>query len=114
MRKKLRRELATLPAATLGQLSSLAEQWSPPDKFAIIVVLLRAWLQEQLYAVAGVGTPVGGMATGEALVSSREAWLKTVLWIERLIQQAAVINLNRRLVLEAVFIRLARLQGASC
>ncbi len=106
LRRQFRQEMAILPSVSLGQLVGLAEQWSPPERFAFVVVLLRMWLQERLHAT------VSQTGTGEG--ATREGWLKAAFWIEQLLRQAAIVNLNRRLVLEAVFIRLARLQGASC
>jgi DNA polymerase-3 subunit delta' len=104
LRKKFRQEIATLPSASLGQIITLAEQWGQPEKFALIAVLLRGWLQEHLRGTVPSGSGVGG----------RDGWLKAMVWIEQILRQAEGVNLNRRLVLEAIFIRLARLQGAAC
>ncbi|MEO5363192.1 MAG: DNA polymerase III subunit delta' [Magnetococcus sp. DMHC-8] len=109
LRSQFRQEMAGLPSVTLGRLLSLAERWSPPERFALVTVLLRAWLRERVQAVVlsqpDRSVPGGGVP--------QEEWLKVASWVEQLLQQTAVINLNRRLVLEAVFIRLARLQGVS-
>ncbi|MBF0583440.1 MAG: DNA polymerase III subunit delta' [Magnetococcales bacterium] len=107
LRRKFYQEMTGLPTATLAQLFTLAEQWGTPEKFAHIVPLLKIWLQERLHGVV-LQTDRGTMATRD----SQEAWLKAIFWIEQLLRQAAEVNLNRRLVLEAVLIRLARLQGA--
>ena len=106
LRQKFRQEMDALPAATLGQLSTLAEQWGPPEQFALVVVLLRRWLQERLQAAVAHSGQLDHPQTAEA-------WLKVVYWADKLLRQTAVVNLNHRLVLEAIFIRLARLQGAS-
>ena len=103
LRKDFRKEMTTLPSATLGQVSTLAERWSTPETFSLVVMLLRAWFQERIHASV---VPNSGPVTGEA-------WLHVILWSEHMLRQAAIVNLNRRLVLEAVFIRLARVQGAS-
>lgn len=107
LRRTFYQEMASLPTLTLGQLFTLAEQWGTPEKFADIVTLLRIWLQERLHAI------IPQIGEREHHRTTQEAWLKAIFWIEQLLRQAAVINLNRRLVLEAVLIRLARLQGAS-
>ncbi|MEO5341027.1 MAG: DNA polymerase III subunit delta' [Magnetococcus sp. MYC-9] len=108
LRQKFYQDLAALPTATLGQLVALAEPWSAPERFALVAMLLRRWLQERLQAMVMAGNAGPQQPDGVAL------WLKGMSWIEQLLQQTAAVNLNRRLVLEAVFIRLARLQGASC
>ena len=108
LRKEFRKEMTSLSSMTLAQLSLLAERWSSPQTFPLIVLLLRAWFQESLHA----SVLLGSQRPGDN--ASQEGWLKTIFWGEQLLQQAAVINLNRRLVLEAVFIRMARLQGALC
>ncbi|MBF0460227.1 MAG: DNA polymerase III subunit delta' [Magnetococcales bacterium] len=108
LRQKFCQEMVDLPTVTLGCLFTMAEQWSPPEKFALVSSLLRKWLQERIRAV--VCHP-DTQEKGNAI--TQEDWLKAIVFIEQLLRQAVVVNLNRRLVLEAAFIRLARLQGAA-
>lgn len=112
--KKVRQEMMSLPSATLGQVSTLAEQWSRPDTFSLVVMLLRAWFQERIHASVSLenNAPMDNPHK-EIGKATTEAWLKTILWSEQLLRQTAMVNLNHRLVLEAILIRLARMQGAS-
>ncbi|MBF0160682.1 MAG: DNA polymerase III subunit delta' [Magnetococcales bacterium] len=105
LRQQFFQEMAALPTSSLGQLSLLAGQWSAPERFALVAVLLKAWLQERLH---GTVTHANSLDDRQRA----EAWLKVVLWVDGVLRQTVAINLNHRLVLEAVFIRLARLQGA--
>ena len=109
LRQQFLQEMEALPAATLSHLLTLAEQWGKTGEiFAQIIMLLRVWMQKQIHVSVSPSYPLP--ADG---VVSKEVWLKTVLWSEQLLSQTSVFNLNRRLVLEAVLIRLARMQGAA-
>ena len=104
LRAQFLEKMSTLSSATLGQISALAEMWSQAEKFSLVVMFVRRWFQEKIHASVLWDTPP----------TTRETWYKTIDWCEQLFLQATKLNLNRRLVLEAVFIRLARIQGASC
>lgn len=94
--------MARLPTVTLGQLSRWAEEWGQPGRFASVVVLLRAWFRVQMHAAVA----------GHAVIDGT-TWLETMTWSEQLFSKSAQVNVNRRLTLEAVLIRLARMHGAS-
>lgn len=101
--------MLSLPSASLSQLFTWAEQWSTPEKFTIVTIFFRTWFQEHIRAsVLNNDCTQPGIQLG-----TREAWFTTVVWIEELLRQAVMVNLNRRLVLESILIRLARLQGAT-
>ncbi|MBF0099228.1 MAG: DNA polymerase III subunit [Magnetococcales bacterium] len=106
LRQKFQQEIEHLPTASLAEIIRMAEQWATPEKFNWFPVLLRTWLHAQLR-----------LATSQPTVprSALEQRLKVTQTIETLLRQAALLNLNRRLVLESLLIRLARLHGgASC
>ena len=104
LRAQFLEKIASLSSATLGQISTLAEMWSHPEKFFLVVMFVRRWFQEEVWA----------SVLWDAQPATRETWYETMDWCEQLFLQTTKVNLNRRLVLEAVLIRLARIQGASC
>ncbi len=106
LRQKFQQEIDHLPAASLAEMIRMAEQWATPDKFGWFPILLRAWLQTQLHAAT---------TQPDLPRSTLENRLKLTHGIDSLLRQAVALNLNRRLVLESLLIRLARLYGgASC
>ncbi|MBF0184648.1 MAG: DNA polymerase III subunit delta' [Magnetococcales bacterium] len=102
--EKFQQEMSTLPTATLAQILRMAEQWSVAEKFVWMPVLLRTWMQSRLHRHCHTTPTRDNMAS----------WLKMTQTIDSLLHQASSLNLNRRLVLESILIRLARLQGAAC
>ncbi len=97
-------DLRDLSGQSLATLCDKAEYWSHRDRFSIVTTLLRGWFQRTIHDSVG---------DDSAMDRPGAAWLELFHWVESLLRRAVVYNLNRRLVLEAVFIRLARLKGVS-
>jgi DNA polymerase III subunit delta' len=102
-RTRFLQEIATLNPGTLNEACSMAEYWSQSARFATILILLKAWFQDQIH---------GSVHNQEEPESIRE-WLALSQWADDIMVRAVVVNLNRRLVLESIFIKLARLHGAT-
>ena len=96
-------EITDLATGTLATVCSMAEFWSKVDRFATIMLLLKAWFQEQIHV----------SLRSQAEPSSIREWLALAQWAEELMARSTVVNLNRRLVLEALFIKVARLRKAT-
>ncbi|MBF0453533.1 MAG: DNA polymerase III subunit delta' [Magnetococcales bacterium] len=97
------REIEALNPGTLSMAVTMADYWSQKERFPTVCLLLKAWFQDQIYA------SVESLKEPESIRS----WLSLSQWVEEIIERTSVVNLNRRLVLEALFIRLARLRGAA-
>jgi DNA polymerase III subunit delta' len=102
-RNRFIQELERLNPGTLGELCTMAEYWSQPARFMTFLILFKAWFREQIR---------DSVLKQERPESIRE-WLSLSQWAEDIMGQATVINLNRRLVLESLLIKLARLRGAT-
>ncbi|MBF0358136.1 MAG: DNA polymerase III subunit delta' [Magnetococcales bacterium] len=101
-RQRFLRDIEEIGSVNLSRTCSIAEYWSTAARFATMLLLLKAWFQEQIRG--SVESDGGGESTRN--------WLSLVQWADDIMRQAMVVNLNRRLVLESVFIKLARLRGA--
>ena len=103
-RQRFFTDMQGLGKGRLDQLFAVAEHWGDVERFPAALVFLKIWLRRRIHDTVTARYPVQDLG---------ESWLKLGIWSESLFRQAQVVNLNKRLVLEAVFVRLARLQGAT-
>ncbi|MBF0142655.1 MAG: DNA polymerase III subunit delta' [Magnetococcales bacterium] len=83
---------------TLAGLCALAEYWSDRERFVTATTLLGTWMEERIRsAVTGMGA---GREVGALLEIKNLA--------ETLVRQVHRFNVNRQLVLEALFIQIAK------
>ncbi len=101
-RDRFVREIGGLNPGNLNTICTMAEHWSQAARFSTIPILLKAWFQEQ------IRDSVRKQDEDETLRS----WLDLQKLVDELLERTVEVNLNRRLVLESIFIRLARLRGA--
>ncbi|WP_130469867.1 DNA polymerase III subunit delta' [Candidatus Magnetaquicoccus inordinatus] len=105
LRQQFQQEMERLPATSLAEIIRWAEHWAAAEKFPLFPVLLRAWLQTQLHNDAHRQQEIPG-----DFLEKKVQFANTT---DSLLRRAAAINLNRRLLLETIYIRLARLHGAA-
>ncbi|MEO5332282.1 MAG: DNA polymerase III subunit delta' [Magnetococcus sp. YQC-5] len=98
------RDLNALPKGGLADLLVLANEWSQPERFAMIPMLLQTWF---------LSTIRDSVLQGEEQRLTTERWLELAARTGQLVRDAQIVNLNPRLTLETIFIRLARMQGAA-
>jgi DNA polymerase III subunit delta' len=102
-RSRFLQEMAALNPGTLNSVCDMAEYWSQSTRFPNILIFLKAWFKEQIHS--SVHNQEGPESIRKLLSLSQ--------WADGIIGMVGVVNLNRRLVLEAILIRLARLRGAT-
>ncbi|MBF0382379.1 MAG: DNA polymerase III subunit delta' [Magnetococcales bacterium] len=95
-------EMAALGEGDLNVVCTMSDYWSKPERFTNALLMLKAWFQEQIR---------GSISSNKGPESIRK-WLSLAKWADEIMGQATVVNLNKRLVLESLFIRVARLRGA--
>jgi DNA polymerase III subunit delta' len=95
-------EMEAIGGVDLSVVCSMGEYWGKPERFANALLMLKAWFQEQIR---------GSVNSNKGPESIRK-WLSLAKWADEVMGQAMVVNLNKRLVLESLFIRVARLRGA--
>ncbi|MBF0429049.1 MAG: DNA polymerase III subunit delta' [Magnetococcales bacterium] len=103
-RRRFFRDLDALPDGGLAQVVALAEEWGKAELFSMVPQLLETWFRERIRV---------SVLSGEAHRLDTERWLEAALRTGQLARDAQVVNLNPRLTLETIFIRLARMQGAA-
>ncbi|MEO5346988.1 MAG: DNA polymerase III subunit delta' [Magnetococcus sp. YQC-9] len=96
-------ELDTLGKRSLSELIEMAQIWSEAERFVLVPELLETWFARRIRE---------GVADGRG--DEVEAWLEGAAAALRLVRELKIFNLNPRLTLEAIFIRLARMQGVTC
>lgn len=106
LRQRFFEELEALGTGSLGDLCEKAEYWGHKDRFPAAAMLLRVWFRDAFRVSVSQQHGDGGRRPGQG-------WLESAVWVEQLLRRAALNNLNRRLVLEGIFIRLVRTRGAS-
>lgn len=97
------REIDALKPGTLGELCRMAEYWSQAARFPTVLILLKGWFQDQ----------VRDRVIHQDDPEHVRAWLALSHKVDEILIRAVEVNLNRRLVLETLFIKLARLRGAA-
>ncbi|MBF0295912.1 MAG: DNA polymerase III subunit delta' [Magnetococcales bacterium] len=103
-RREFLHALAGLPALGLWEVLELSAHWSHEDRFDLVGPLLETWFAERIRVI---------ILQGEERRSEVEAMLEASSQVVRLLRELAIFNLNPRLTLEAILIRLARMQGAA-
>lgn len=101
-RQRLFCDLDALGGCSLADLIESARVWSESERFALVPELLETWCAERIHQ------EVAGGRAGEV-----ERWLETVSAVTSLLRACRTINLNPRLTLESIFIRLARMRGVA-
>ncbi|MBF0262946.1 MAG: hypothetical protein HQL97_14045, partial [Magnetococcales bacterium] len=101
-RQRLFCDLDALGSRSLADLIESARIWSETERFALVPELLETWCAER------IRLEVAGGRVGEV-----ERWLETVSAVTTLVRECRTINLNPRLTLESIFIRLARMRGVA-
>ncbi|MBF0179328.1 MAG: DNA polymerase III subunit delta' [Magnetococcales bacterium] len=96
--------LEGLPALGLWEVLEVSAHWSHADRFDLVGPLLETWFAERIRVI---------MRQDEERRPEVEALLEAASQVARLLRELAIFNLNPRLTLEAILIRLARMQGAA-
>lgn len=104
LRRQFFRDLDALPTGSLLELVDMASAWGQAERFNRVPMLLETWFQERIRA---------SVLLGEERRLDIERLLEAAARTEQLARSAQIVNLNPRLTLETIFIRLARMQGAA-
>ncbi|MBF0308569.1 MAG: DNA polymerase III subunit delta' [Magnetococcales bacterium] len=94
-------DLDTVDAGNIGDLCLRAEFWSQPERFSRTGEFLRMWLRKRIHALLGK----------TCYADTVRIWLQGAFWSLQLWQRSSVFNLNRNLVMECLFIHLARIKN---
>ena len=86
----------------LGKLSEVAEYWSNADRFPLAHFVVRRWLMEKVRDCVYSGGVPGRV---------RE-WLTVETFSKEMFALAEAVNINKRLLLEGIFIKILRISGA--
>lgn len=97
-RRRFWGDVAALDPAQPARVSALAEGWVAPERFPQTVAFLQAWFRERIHASVKQAEPPEELRDLMELSQWVNAWLG----------RARVFNLNRQLLMEGIFIRLAR------
>ncbi|MBF0613673.1 MAG: DNA polymerase III subunit delta' [Magnetococcales bacterium] len=103
-RHRFFRTLESLSVGSLNDLIAAAQEWSESERFAQVPEYLETWFAERIRA---------SVQQGASLDIGPEQWLEGANQLVRLAREARIFNLNARLTLEAIFIRLARMRGVA-
>lgn len=85
----------------LAKLCEVAEHWSKEERFVLARTVLGRWLVERVRG--SVGTEGGGV----------RAWLAVESFAREVFARGETFNVNKRLLLEGIFIKMIRTSGAS-
>lgn len=100
---KLTRELdGLMKDGRLIKLCEVADYWSQPGRFSLAGFVVRRWLMETVRKCVVSGTAPGRV---------RE-WLAVETFARDVFVRAEAFNVNKRLLLEGVFIKILRISGA--
>ncbi|MBF0190152.1 MAG: DNA polymerase III subunit delta' [Magnetococcales bacterium] len=103
-RSRFFRELDTLPERSLADVVESAREWGEAERFSLVPELLETWFRERIRVSVQDGRSQG---------AETEQWLEMATQLTRLAREARIFNLNARLTLETIFIRLARMRGVA-
>ncbi|MBF0136311.1 MAG: DNA polymerase III subunit delta' [Magnetococcales bacterium] len=101
--KRFRTDMDNLPQRHLADLCVTAAYWGDRERFPFAQTFLMAWFRDRIQAT------ISGWRTE----GSETRVLNLIRKSRDLFAQAEEFNLNRQMVLETLFIHLARWQGAS-
>ncbi|MBF0214256.1 MAG: DNA polymerase III subunit delta' [Magnetococcales bacterium] len=104
LRQRFFRDLDALPDRSLAELVESAREWGEAERFSSVPELLETWFRERIR---------DSVLHGQSREVEAERWLETASRLVRLAREARIFNLNARLTLEAIFIRLARMRGVA-
>ncbi|MBF0271998.1 MAG: DNA polymerase III subunit delta' [Magnetococcales bacterium] len=103
-RSRFFRELDTLSERSLADVVESAREWGEAERFSLVPELLETWFGERIRV---------SVQDGQSQGVETEQWLEMATQLTRLAREARIFNLNARLTLEAIFIRLARMRGVA-
>jgi len=89
-------------AGSLGKLCEVAEYWSQANRFALAQFVIRQWIMEK----------VRDCVTSESRPQRVRAWLTMETFANEVFSLAETNNINKRLLLEGIFIKVLRISGA--
>ncbi len=104
MRRQFFQDLERLPTTALAELLDMASEWSKKEHFCMVPMLLETWFRDRIR---------DNVFDDEENRLDIQRMLEAAARTTQLIKTAHIVNLNPRLTLETIFIRLARMQGAA-
>ncbi|MBF0611132.1 MAG: DNA polymerase III subunit delta' [Magnetococcales bacterium] len=99
LRQDFLQTMDKLPSGDLSQLVQAAAQWADKERYATTTTLLRGWFRQKIHVTMGVEGDSG----------YKKELLALATQVHALLQRGHVFNLNKQLILEAIFIRHYRL-----
>ncbi|MBF0627423.1 MAG: DNA polymerase III subunit delta' [Magnetococcales bacterium] len=103
-RNRFFRDLDTLHERSLAELVESARVWGEAERSSVVPELLETWFGARIR---------DSVHQGRCRNLEPEQWLESATQLVRLAREARIFNLNARLTLETIFIRLARMFGVA-